>query len=88
MLSRLVRDIFRPARHDVGAGAKKFTLCAHNGQKLAFDGELGKYFRGNAAGAAALGEFFRGPAVVGSRRASLLCRVPDTGALLLAPLTL
>jgi hypothetical protein len=34
MLSRLVRDIFRPARHDVGAGAKKFTLCAHNGQNL------------------------------------------------------
>ena len=88
MLSRLVRDIFRPARHDVGAGAKKFTLCAHNGPKLAFDGELGKYFRGNAAGGAVRGEYFRGPAVVGYRRASLLCRVPGTGALLLAPLTL
>ena len=35
-----------------------------------------------------LGEFFRDPAVVGSRRASLLCRVPGTGALLLAVLTL
>jgi len=58
MLSRLVRDIFRPARHDVGAGAKKFALCAHNGPKLAFDGALGKYFRGNAAGAAVLVEFF------------------------------
>ena len=73
MLSRLVRDIFRPARHDVGAGAKKFTLCAHNGQKFAFDGELGKYFRGNAAGGAVLVKYFRGPAVAGYRRASLLC---------------
>ena len=34
------------------------------------------------------GEFFRGSAVVGSRRSSLLCRVPGTGALLLAVLTL
>ena len=33
-------------------------------------------------------EIFRGPAVVGYRRASLLCRVPGTGALLLAVLTL
>ena len=33
-------------------------------------------------------EFFRRPAVVGYRRASLLCRVPGTGALLLAVLTL
>ena len=58
----------------MGASAKKFALRAHNGPKLAFDG--------------ALGEFFRGPAVVGSRRASLSCRVPGTGALLLAALTL
>mgnify|MGYP001748710944 CR=1 FL=1 len=34
------------------------------------------------------GRVFRGPAVVGSRRASLLCRVPGSRALLLAPLTL
>ena len=54
------------------------ALRAHNGQKLAFDGALGKYFRGNAAEAAALGEFFRGSAVVGSHRASLLCRVPGS----------
>ena len=74
ILSRLVRDIVRPARPHVGASAKKFALRAHNDPKLAFDG--------------ALGEFFRGSAVVGSRRASLLCRVPDTGALLLAALTL
>ena len=87
MLSRLVRDIRRPARPDVGASAKRFALRAHDGQKLAFDGALGKYFRGNAAGAAVLVELFRGPALVGSRRASLLCRVPDSRALLLAPLT-
>ena len=64
MFLRPVRGICRPARPDVGASAKKFALRAHNGQKLAFDG--------------ALGEFFRGPAVVGSRRASLLCRVPGS----------
>ena len=64
------------------------ALRAHNGQKLAFDGALGQYFRGDAAGAAALGEFFRGSAVVGSRRASLLCRVPGSRAPLLAVLTL
>ena len=64
------------------------ALRAHNGQKLAFDGALGKYFRGNAAGAAALGKYFRGSAVVGSRRASLLCRVPGSRAPLLAVLTL
>ena len=64
MFLRAVRGICRPARPDVGAGAKKFALRAHNGQKLAFDGALGKYFRGSA--------------VVGSRRASLLCRVPGS----------
>ena len=64
------------------------ALRAHTGQKLAFDGALGKYFRGNAAEAAALGEFFRGSAVVGSHRASLLCRVPGSRARLLAVLTL
>ncbi len=74
MFLRPVRDIVRPARPDVGASAKKFARRAHNGPKLAFDG--------------ALGEFFRGSAVVGFRRASLLCRVPGTGALLLAALTL
>ena len=88
MLPCLVRDIRRPARPDVGASAKEFALRAHDGHKLAFDGAPGEYFRGNAAGGAVRGEFFRGPAVVGSRRASLLCRVPGTGALLLAPLTL
>ena len=87
MFLRAVRDICRPARPDVGASAKKFALRAHNGQILAFDGALGKYFRGNAAGAAALGKYFRGPAVVGSRRASLLCRVPGSRAPLLAVLT-
>ena len=74
MFLRAVREIRRPARPDVGAGTKKFALRAHNGQKLAFDAALGKYFRGSA--------------VVGSRRASLLCRVPGSRARLLAVLTL
>ena len=88
MLSRLVRDILRADRPDVGASAKKFALrhCGHrvgakkfaqhtkNGPKWGFYG--------------ALGEFFRGPAVVGSRRASLLRRVPGSRALLLSVLTL
>ena len=73
MFLRAVREICRPARPDVGASAKRFALRAHNGQKLAFDGALGKYFRGSA--------------VVGSRRASLLCRVPGSRAPLLAVLT-
>ena len=73
MFLRAARGICRPARPDVGASAKKFVLRAHNGQKLAFDGALGKYFRG--------------PAVVGSHRASLLCRVPGSRAPLLAALT-
>ena len=88
MFLRAVRGICRPARPDVGASAKRFALRAHNGQKLAFDGALGKYFHGNAAGAAALGKYFRGSAVVGSRRASLLYRVPGSRAPLLAVLTL
>ena len=60
MFLRAVRDIVHAARPCVGASAKKFALRAHNGQKSAFDGALGKYFRE--------------PAVVGSRRASLLRR--------------
>ena len=96
-----VRDIFRPARPHVGASAKKFALrhCGHrvgakkfaqhpkNNSKWAFYGALGELLRGNATGGAVWGEFFRGPAVVGSRRASLLCRAPGSWALLLAPLT-
>ena len=73
MLSRLVRDIRRPARSDAGASAKKFAQHTKNGSKWVFDGALGELLRGNAAGAAVLGESFRGPAVMGSRRASLLC---------------
>ena len=69
-------------------GAKKFAQHAKNGPKWVFYAALGELLRGNAAGEAVLGEFFRGSAVVGSRRASLLCRVPGTGALLLAVLTL
>ena len=72
----------------VGVSAKKFAQHTKNGPKLAFCGVLGELFRGNAAGGAVLGEFFRELAVVGSRRASLLCRVPGSRALLLAVLTL
>ena len=57
MFLRAVRGICRPARPDVGASAKKFALRAHNGQKPAFDGALGKYFRGDAAEEAVPGEF-------------------------------
>ena len=87
MFLRTVRDIFRPARPDVGASAKRFAPQAQNGQNMLFSGALGEYFRGNAAGGIPPGKYFRGPAVVGSRRASLLCRVPDSRVLLLAPLT-
>ena len=69
-------------------GAKKLAQHRKNGPKLAFCGVLGELFRGNAAGGAVLGEFFRELAVVGSRRASLLCRAPGSLALLLAVLTL
>ena len=74
MLSRLVRDILRAARPDVGVSAKKFAQHTKNGPNWVFYG--------------ALGEFFRGPAVVGFRRASLLRRVPGSRALLLTVLTL
>ena len=46
MLSRLVRELSRPARPGVWVSAKKFAPQAHNGQKLAFDGALGELFRG------------------------------------------
>ena len=76
MFLRAVRGICRPARPDVGAGTKKFALRAHNGQKLAFDGALGKYFRGNAAEEAVPGEFV------------VPCAWPGSRARLLAVLTL
>ena len=102
MLPRFVRDILRPARPDVGVSAKKLAqrhcsrrvsakkLAQHtkNGSKWVFDGALGEFLRGNAAGGAVRGECFRGLAAVGPRRASLLCRVPGSRALLLAVLTL
>ena len=88
MLSRLVRDDSRPARRDAGASGKKFAQHTKNGPKWGFYGALGELLRGNAAGGAVLGEFFRGPAVVGFRRASLLRRVPGSRPLLLTVLTL
>ena len=79
MFLRPVREIFRPARPDVGVSAKKFAQHTKNGSKKVFDGALGEFFRGNAAGGIPPGEFFRGPAVVGSRRASLLRRRSSSG---------
>ena len=93
MFPRPVRDIVRPARPHVGASAKKFALrhCGHrvsakkfaqhtkNGPKWVFYAALGEFFRGNAAGGVVLGEFCRGPAFVGSRWASLLCRRSSSG---------
>ncbi len=57
MLSRLVRDIRRPARPDAGASAKKFAQHTKNGSKWVFDGALGEILRGNAAGGAVPGEY-------------------------------
>ena len=83
VLSRLGRDVFlpawpgvcerekvRPAWRKLCRNAKKFAQRRKNDHKLAFYGPLGEFFRGNAAGGAVLGEFCRGPAVVGSHRAS------------------
>lgn len=49
----------------VAVSAKKFALRTKNGPKLVFSGVPGEVFHGNAAGGPLLGEFFRGPAVVG-----------------------
>ena len=59
ILSRLVREIVRPAWPDVCVSAKKFALHAQNTPKAAFLRVLGEFFRGNAAEGAVLGEFFR-----------------------------
>ena len=48
----------------VGVSAKKFAQRTKNGPQSAFCGVLGEIIRGNAAGGAVLGEFFRGPAAV------------------------
>ena len=53
-----MREIVRPAWPDVCVSAKKFALRAQNTPKLAFSRLLGEFFRGNAAGGAALGEYF------------------------------
>ena len=79
MFLRAVREICRPARPDVGASAKKFAQHTKNGSQWVFYGALGEFFRGNAAEGAVWSEFFRGPAVVGSRRASVLRRRSSSG---------
>ena len=48
----------------VGVSAKKFAQRTKHGPQSAFCGVLGEIIRGNAAGGAVLGEFFRGPAAV------------------------
>ena len=58
-LSHLVREKVRPAWPDVCVSAKKFALHVQNTPKSAFLRLLGEFFRGRAAGGAALGEFFR-----------------------------
>ena len=58
MFLRPVREIFRPARPDVGASAKKFAQHTKNGSKWVFYGVPGEFFRGNAAEGAVWGEFF------------------------------
>ena len=57
MSPRPVREKVRPARLDVGASAKKFAQRAENTPILMFLGLLGEFFRGSAAGGAALGDF-------------------------------
>ena len=83
------RDVCRPTwPGGVCVSVKQFAPQTQNWQKMLFSGALGEFFRGNAAGGGAPGKYFRGPTVVGSRRASLLCRVPGSRARLLAVLTL
>ena len=59
MFLRPVREIFRPARPDVGASAKKFAQHTKNGSKWVFYGAVGEVFRGNAAEGAVWASFSR-----------------------------
>ena len=68
---RPVREKVRPAWPDVCVSTKKFALRAQNTPKSAFDGPLGEFFRGNAAGWAVLGELFRGNAAGGAVQGEL-----------------
>ena len=77
MFARPVREVFRPARPDVGASAKKFALRAENPRILVILGLPGELFRGWAAGGSLLGEFFRGLVGEGLRWANY---VAYTGA--------
>ena len=57
---RAGREKVRPAALFQRESAKKFALRAQNTPNSAFLRLLGEFFRGNAAGGAALGELFRG----------------------------
>ena len=72
MVSKLVRVCVLCAKKFallgliVGVSAKKFAQRAQKGQKLAFYGVPGEFFRANDARGVALGEFFRGNAAGGA----------------------
>ena len=59
MVLRLMREKVCPAALCHRESAKKFAQRAQNGPNSAFLHLLGEFFRGNAGGGAALGEFFR-----------------------------
>ena len=44
MFLRAVREVFRPARSDVGVSATKIALQAQNGRKTLLSGVLGEFF--------------------------------------------
>ena len=58
MFLRPVREKVRPARPGADASAKKFAQRAQKGQKLAFYGVLGEFFRGHAPGGPRWASFF------------------------------
>jgi len=80
------REKVRPAALWSSCKREKVRPAHEKWPKMGVLCRAGRVFRGNAAGGAVPGEFFRGPAVVWSRRASLFCRAPGSRALLLAPL--
>ena len=58
-LSRLVREKVRPAWSDGGRERENVCPARSKWPKFSVLHLLGEYFRGNAGGGAALGEFFR-----------------------------
>ena len=87
-LSRLVRDILRPAWSDGGRERDKVRPARSKWPKFGVFALVGRVFCGNAAGGAVLGVFFRDPAAVGACGRTLLPRGTGTRAHLLAASTL